>query len=134
MGGHQRRLRREQRLRLGRGGQLRGRRRRPGRHHAGHVRARRVPDGAHDAQRLRPEVQPAGALQLGAGGRVLGRPRHDRRRRRVAHPRVHDAVGHPPVLREAPADRRRAPAVDGGAGPGRGPRPRSRRGRPPARR
>ena len=64
----------------------------------------------------------------------LGRPRHDRRRRRVAHPRVHDAVGHPPVLREAPADRRRAPAVDGGAGPGRGPRPRSRRGRPPARR
>ena len=52
----------------------------------------------------------------------------------LAHPRVHDAVGHPPVLREAPADRRRAPAVDGGAGPGRGPRPRSRRGRPPARR
>ena len=33
---------------------------------------------------------------------TLGRPRHDRRRRRVAHPRVHDAVGHPPVLREAP--------------------------------
>lgn len=37
--------------------------------------------------------------------------------------------GTPPVLREAPADRRRAPAVDGGPGPRGRPRPRSRGGR-----